>query len=523
MPQVLEVHNIGLKGLSTDPAPWALPPEFITYGVNFRIFTGSIIASGGVEKWSDAPINFNPALPFHVGSTSGDYWLVMGRSGIYSFDGSTWTDVSSILGYGNIGIDQELLWTACSMGAIPVVNNPQAQPEFWAPQQPAQVMQPLMFDATETWTDKGYSAQIFRSHKNFLFALNLTEGGTEFKDSFRWSHPADINGLPPTWDETDQAFLAGKAALGGDGGEIIDGQSLRDSFCIYSEDSIDVLDYTNDEYVWRRRELSATIGLLSRNCIVEVKGAHFILSNGDIIRNDGNKIESIAHDRIRRSLSATIDINNYNRSYAVRNDSIKEIWFCIPEVGEEYPTLAYIYNWADDSWATRQLDPNIAMANYGSQSEPTLQWDQYPVESTWNISAGPWGSSQRTPIDDTIIGANSLTGTLYIMDPGTPDGSFNTVIERTDYPLVSDRQVTTITRVYPHIQGQGTVSIEFGSQDYPGAPVRWQPFVAFNPATTRKIDLRTTGELHAWRFKSIGQEGWRLSGFKVEYEMAGLR
>lgn len=524
MPELLRLNNIGNKGLSSDPAPWSLPPEFITFGRNFRIFAGSIISKGGDRLWSTAPAPFFAAHPFHVGSTSGDFWLVAGRTAIYAFDGTTWTDVSSVVGYAGIGIDQELLWTSCMMGQIPVLNNPQAFPEFWSPQQPAQVMQPLMFDQVNTWSDKGFAFHVIRSHKSFLFALNLQENGVEFADSFRWSHPADINGLPVTWDETDDAFLAGKASLGGDGGNIIDGLSLRDAFCIYSESGINILDSTNDEFVWRRRDLSSTVGLLAKNCIIEVKGTHFFLGDGDIIRNDGNEIVSIAHNRIRKDLTSRINVDNYQRSYAVRNDALKEVWFCIPEAGEDYPNIAYIYNWKDDSWAIKDVPEVVAFANYGSQTEATEGWDSFADIQVWDTQLRPWGSVVNTPLDDTIVGAAPGDSSLYLLDPsGTPDGDFESRIERTDFPLIDEREVTTITRVYPHMQGEGSLKIQFGSQDFPGAPVRWKPAIDFDPSTDRKVDLRTTGELHAWRFDTIGKISWRLSGFSIEFERSGKR
>jgi len=522
--EVLRLNNIGLMGISTDARPWSLPPEFITSGINFRIFAGSILAKGGKILWSTAPAGWFPAHPFHVGSTSGDFWLVAGRSAIYAFDGSSWTDVSSVLGYGNLGLNDELLWTSCMLGAIPIFNNPQAQPEYWSPQDVAQKMQELMFDPVNTWTDKGYSAAIFRSHRNFLFAMNLTEGGEEFLDSFRWSHPADANGLPATWDETDPAFLAGKASLGGEGGKIIDAYTMRDAFCMYSESAVNVLDYTNDEFVWRRRKLSATVGLLATDCVIEVKGSHFFLADGDIVRNDGNKIESIAHDRIRADLSARIGIDNYERSYAVRNDSLKEVWFCIAEEGEEYPNIGYVYNYRDDSWAIRDLPDTVAFSNYGSQARASQSWDDTVDEELWDNQVRAWTSARNTPIDDTVVGMAPETGELFILDPSTtPDEDVSSRVERTDFPLVDDRTVTTITRVYPHITGEGTIMVQFGSQDYPGAPVRWKPALPFNPVTDRKVDLRTTGELHAWRFQSLGKTEWIMSGMTIEFEYAGLR
>lgn len=530
MPEVLILNNIGNKGLSTDPAPWSLPPEFITFGRNFRIFAGSIITRGGEKIWSTAPGSWFPSHPIHVGSTSGDYWLVAGRDAIYAFDGVVWTDVSSVFGYPSMVAGDEYLWTSCLLGQIPIVNNPQAQPEYWAPQSPAQVMQPLLFEPGLTWKDKDYTFDIIRSHKNFLFALNLHEGGIDFPDSFRWSHPADINFLPPTWDEANPAFLAGKAALGGDGGRIIDGLTLRDAFAIYSEKSIDILDYTNDEFVWRRRNLSATVGLLAKNCIIEIKGRHLFLADGDIVSNDGTQIVSIAHNRIRSEITSRIDIDNYERSYAVRNDSLKEVWFCIPDSGDTHATIAYIYNWRDDSWAIKDLPVSdtdvglVAYSGYGSQSDPADTWDEHLDSELWDNSGSRWSSAKLTPLDDTVVGANPADSQLIFMDPGgNADNDYPARIERTDYPLVDDRTVTTITRVYPHISGEATIQIQFGSQDYPGAPVRWKPAISFDTSTDRKIDLRTTGELHAWRFESLGKIPWRISGMTIEFERSGLR
>lgn len=522
--ETLVLKNIGLKGLATDPLPWSLSPEFITAGKNYRIFSGAIQTDNGLALWSTAPAAFFPGHISRVASISGNFWIVAGRTAVYVWDGSVWSDISSVAGYGGLGANDELNWTQCLLGKIPIINNPQAVPEYWDPQQVAQVLQPLQFDAGNTWAALSYSAKVVRSHKSFLFALNLTESGVEFPDSYRWSHPADINGLPATWDETDDAFLAGKAALGGDGGQIIDGFSLRDAFCIYSEDAINILDSTNDEFVWRRRNLSSTVGLLSKDGIAEVKGLHFLMTNGDIVRNDGNQIQSIAEDKIRREYSLRIDPNNYARSYAIRNDIQKEVWFCIPEVGEEYPNIAYIYNWQDDSWAVKDLPMDIAHASAGTFSDPAPTWDSLPSSETWDIQQIIWNTSVTSPINDTIAGVNPLTEELFFLDPiGAPDGDLNFEIERTNFPLLGQKQVTTIVRVYPHIRSETPVLIQFGSQDYNDAPIRWKPPITFNPATERKIDIRTTGELHCWKISSIGLNNLSVSGMTIEFVKSGMR
>ena len=467
MTEVLPLNNIGLKGISTDPLPWSLPPEFITDGRNFRIFAGAIKNARGSALWSTSGATFNIGHLMRVMSISGNFWLALGRSAAYVFDGTTWTDISSLAGYAGLGVDDELLWSGCMLGQIPVVNNPQAAPEYWSPQSVSQVLQPLPFDAVDNWAAKGYSAKIMRSHKTFLFALNLSESGVDFPDSYRWSHPADINGLPATWDETNDAFLAGKASLGGEGGEIIDGLSLRDAFCIYSEKGVDVLDSTNDEFVWRRRELSSTFGLLAKDAIVEIKGQHLFLSSGDIVKNDGNKLDSVVHNRISSHLAARIDSDNYARSFAVKNDLLKEAWFCIPETGESYPTLAYVYNWKDDSWTIKDLPSNISFAAQGSYSSTADTWDALSASELWSTQSHIWDSGGASPANNTVVGADISDDSLHFLDPSmTPDNDLDFYIERSNFPLLGHRQVTTITRVYPHIEGEGSLSIQFGSQDW---------------------------------------------------------
>ena len=97
------------------------------------------------------------------------------------------------------------------------------------------------------------------------------------------------------------------------------------------------------------------------------------------------------------------------------------------------------------------------------------------------------------------------------------------IIERLNFPLLGHKQVTTITRIYPHIKSEVPVSIQFGSQDYPDSSIRWKPAVTFNPSTDRKVDLRTTGELHAWRISAIGKGTISMSGMTIEFVKAGLR
>lgn len=533
MQELLRVNNIGSKGINTDLLPWELPVEYITSGLNFRIYAGKITASGGSKHWIDGPI-LDAGHIFSINTPSNQFWISLSRRKAHVYDGTQWYDISPYFSYDDFHLD-EFKWTSSLLGQIPIINNPQAFPQYWSPQGATTRFRYLDFKPGKTFQQMGYSCDVMRAHKTFLFALNLHEGAADIPDGYRWSTSADINGLPYTWDETDLSALAGKASLGGNGGQIIDGLSLRDSFVIYSENSIDILDYTGGEFVWRRRELSNTYGLLSINSIVEIKGVHFFLSDGDIFKNDGTSITSILYGRIRNQFSTRINTEFYFRSFVIRNDAHKEIWFCVPIDESETPNAAYVYNWKEESWAVRLLPDGLAYGNYGFHedegidTQPIVIWDQW--KGDWDEQDTIWESRTITPLNTAIIGVLNETGEMIVLD--TVDNRDTTAatctLERDNMVIGDQRAVKTVTRVYPHMIGTTPVNISLGAQQFAGGPITWKPYVKFTPGVDRKVDIRSTGMLHSWRIETnndsggVGVGNWSLSGLDFEYAVNGVR
>jgi hypothetical protein len=77
--------------------------------------------------------------------------------------------------------------------------------------------------------------------------------------------------------------------------------------------------------------------------------------------------------------------------------------------------------------------------------------------------------------------------------------------------------------VYPYVEGTSKLEFRFGSQQHAGGPVAWAGgFREFTPGVDRKIDIRTTGELHAYEVRS--KDGsFRLTGMDIEFSEAGAR
>ena len=470
-------------------------------------------------------------LHFVPASTGIEVLMCMGDTSVWIYDGGTnpltaWADITSA-SY-SLGVDGELNWTACQLGSIPLINNPSYYPEYWSPQTKVTTLQPLLFDVSGavTFQTQGIACKCIRSHKNYVFLLDTTESGVDLPSTYRWSHPADSNSLPATFDETKVGFIAGKAQLGGDSGRLLDGRTLRDSFVLYSEYAVNILDESFDEFVWRRRNLSSSFGLLNRNSLVEVKGMHFFIGDGDIYSNDGNSIRSILHNRLKKRFTSTASGDYFSRSYAVRNTALKEVWFCIPESGSTFPDTAFVYNWRDDSWAIQKIPATVAHSAYGAQVSPPVTYnDLEALGVTYNdMNDVPFDSQGRTPLNQTIIGVCNTNSCLLILDPLiTQQSDINSFIERLAFPLEGERQVNTVVRLYPMMKGSTPVNIQVGSMKFVNGPIEWKPAVQFNPETDRKLDVRTTGSHLCWRIESIGTGMFEYTGMGIEYSPAGLR
>jgi hypothetical protein len=513
--------NIGTGELNTDIDPMELGPNDYTNAQNFVIRNSKVQSLNSYTLVATPPVNFFAGQIIFVNSSAGLFYLLCGRTKVYAYDGASWGDVSSVSGYAALGTNDELLWNSCKLGNIPIINNIQVFPEYWSPQAIGQVMQPLKFDAINTWSAKGYHTKVVRSHNNFLFALGLTEGGVDLPTTYRWSHPADTNGLPYTWDETDLAAVAGKASVSGGGGAIVDGLTLRDSFCIYSESAINILDYVGGTYIWQRRTLSYTHGLLSASAVVEALGSHYFMSAGDIMVNDGNSIKSLLTQKLRTKFIGQLSTTNAKYSFAVLNQITKEIYFCYPSTGSLVPDKALIYNYDTGKIGFRDIANGATDAAFGPTLSSPSTWSA--AVDTWTTIAGPWGTSTQSTINNTLNFTENVASAIYNLESPTIGDALNTIIERTNLSIGGLDTIVSIQRVYPRIRSTGYVLIYIGSQNYLNGPVTYKQPILFNASTDRKIDIRSTGKLHAWRVVSVADTPFTLEGLDIEYTTNGLR
>lgn len=513
----LNITKYPVAGIIADVNAVELGESYLTHVSNARMSNGGITPTGGYKHLEDLDAGIVPQYIQPVTTPSSSGWIIACESDIlmYKTVGST-----SIKPSDTMHVSAPYDWSGVNLSSIPIINHEAIGPHYLGASESK--LLPLPWSSGKTWSEMHQSCKFIAAHKQYLFALGLTDNNKEIPDGVRWSSPADVGDIPATWDPIDTTNVAGLVTLGGTGGAIVSGLSLRDSFVVYRTNGISIFEYVGGIYVWRIRHLSSNVGLISPHGVVDVNGTHYFISDGDIYMNDGNTVHSIANDRIRSRLNA-VSKSSYRSAFAIHHQQKKEVWFCLP-IGDTKPKFAYIYNYEYDSWMMRDFD--CINAAIGTLTAEDSIWDNSHEE--WNASNKTWYDNATSPYDTSMLGIRQVgTGySLFIIDVpvGFNTEAFSTIIERTDIPIGGIGVVNTIQRIYPRVTGNSNISIQLGCQFEPGGPVYWKPPVLFEPNKDRKVDVRSTGSLHAYRITSTDSTAnFILTGLDFEYVEAGTR
>ena len=338
---------------------------------------------------------------------------------------------------------------------------------------------------------------------------------------------SDAGALPASWDITDPTTLAGDAYLTDDRGEIIDGYQLRDLFVIYKTHSTYVMRLTGGQSVMRIDKVQVHSGILTKNCITEFKGRHFVVSDGDIVLFDGQNIESIAEKRVKDKIFNEIDDDNYDKSYVVRNDKHHEIWFCYPSTGQSMTDKAAIWNWDDNTWTFREL------TNTRHIAAGVTNFASSPIWSATNrccmgrllfIHTSTWKPFSSNSTVDTL--ASAVTSAINIIgDSYDIDGvAMTSKLEKVTMDLGDPDTVKMVKSVTPRITAAaGTkVYIRVGTQFNPDDSISWGNEVLYTVGTDREAHFTQKGRFISIRMRTqdIGSN-WKCHGFFIKAAQSG--
>lgn len=524
----IPIPDVGDIGVVKDLPAYRVPLNAWTDANNVRFFDKSVhkaLGQSSILTPSVAPY-FLMATP----AAGQNLWIYAGLAKAYGFVGSLEADVTRASGdYTGGAYD---LWNGVMFHGIPVLNNGVDLPQEWNPPGTGQ----LLVDLTN-W-DAAWKAKVMRKFKDFLVALDVTKSGTRDRRMVKWSHTADPNLLPTSWDETDPTKDAGEQSLSGGTDALVDSRELGDLNVVYTETQTWRMALSASGTIFSFRRSFDTSGLLSLDCAAEFKKLHFAVTQDDIVVHDGfQAMQSVADKSLRRWFFSNLDSTVFFLTRVVPHNRDREMWVLFSLGGGGLLNTALVWNWYLNTWTIRDL-PNVRAAASSLYSPVFVRdlWDDGEAYQWDQESEILWGESLRRMFAETILMSPvDLTGIL-MRDPSVYQFSgadYTSYVERIGIAAAGFRegQVIIDPEVVKHVQAiwpritaaLGTqITVKIGTQDSPSDAVSWAAPGTFTVGTDEKVDLYQSGKLIAVRFEETGSVNWELHGYDIELASHGL-
>ena len=483
---LVNIDNAGQYGIVTDIPPYQLPPNAWSGGNNVRVRNSGIKKCAGFEEvFASCPIPPHHIFPVSDGTSV--YWVALGEDKAYVFknQGGGWTNITRQTTGADVNYttSEEEGWSHTIIGGVPVMTNFRDPPQFWALSSGIYATGTKLAELSN-WEASTDLCKSIKSFKTFLIALNMTRATVPYPKLVKWSNEAASHAPPTSWDEADATKDAGEYELADTPGDIIDGLQLGESFMIYKDDAIYIMNYIGTPFIFSFKLLSPTIGILAKNCVSEFSGGHFFFGKTNIYLNNGQTISPLLTDRLRREVFDNLDGDNFKRSFTVADYNRNEMLACYPSGGYTYPNKAIIWNWSTNTLTLRDL-PNPSSMGFGVAfvSTDSDEWDDNTKD--WNTAARVWGSLTFEK------GAENL---LFCV-PGTSTGVMSAATKANPVRITTSSAHNLSNGdkiIIDNVAGMTEINAPAGSA-YPAAGVLYAKIDATNPAT--EFTLYTDADL----------------------------
>jgi hypothetical protein len=321
-------------------------------------------------------------------------------------------------------------WIVTDLNGIVVATNGADAPQYWPLNSSGEPDITVPFRELQNWpsataaTAGGSSGRCdaIRSFRTFLVGLNWVNPEDRVDNEPRlvkWSTEASYYSLPSTWDKDDATLDAGEYELADTPGDIIDGMAYGDSFFIYKDSSIYIMNYVGTPYIFSFKLLSPTIGLLSKGAIAEFEGGHFFMGNSDFYWNNGQTIKPLLSNKMRRAVYDELNgnDNNYLKCFVAADYVRNEMLACYPANSSNVVNRALIWNWKENTFSLRDL-PDISHINSGIVSITTgTKWGAQATLNDASFTPLAPVDGGAVTVDTTVADpVFTSTGTLIIDD-----------------------------------------------------------------------------------------------------------
>lgn len=493
------------RGIASDTPPSELSEEFYSSGrnVNFRGgFAARILGSRPV--YGALPVDVLHLLNARIDGTN--FWLVFGADEIHALETSNSDEVTGAV---LIPVTQPWQWASTLLNGVPCVTNGLDAPRYWA----GAVVTP--FDDLPDWPAATIAKSIaaFRFH---LFAFDIDGPGGHLEAQVKWSDAAPPGTVPAAWTAAS-GNEAGDFELSDTPGPALLGVPLRGSLIAYKRSSMYAIDYVGGEEKFSQRTLFTSSGALTRHAVCDVNGQHFVVTDGDIILTDGTNRRSIGQDRMREFMFGQLSQDNYENVFAINHRAKNEVLVCFPESGEQYPTLALVYDLSKDRFGVRDL-AGVTCAAVGIVNDEAISeaWDDDP--EAWDEDNSTWNSANFSLANESLLLGYEDVAEMQDTEDAV---SLTATIAKYDLTFGEPERVKFAKRVHVRCKPTfGTLFVRLGSRMTPTDTIAWSPEVALvEPASA--VETFAQGRYISAEVRSQDSNVWTILGLDIEAEMRG--
>jgi hypothetical protein len=397
------------------------------------------------------------------------------------------------------------------------------------------------------------TAAVVRSYLDYAIMMNIEKNGVKYPTMFKWCNPIQYGAALSTitWDPANTNYVAGENVLSEMRSPIRDGLVLGNSFIVYNQSQLFIVDYRGDSAVFGFRRLPFEGGIINTNCVVEVEGKHYVFGENDIYVHDGISKQSVADGRVRRTIYNSLDRTRQSSCFVVHDSVANLIHFSYPTLQDEaafvkadFCNQAAIYNYKTDTWSFMDL-PNIVG---GAEANASLVANSFPdVTDTYELYNTSYtsfiGTTPKMPImlsvadqdagiTDTRVFAVDLPTSGLVNLPAHRETLKTAYVERTGLDM-DNAGLPTSLRGYKLIQSlvpqcsfedsTGVFTFQVGSSDLPTQTAAYRSSQTYSPAEDYKLDMMVAGRYLAYKVSTDSISNFQFSGMDFDVKALSRR
>lgn len=480
--------------------------QFLSYANNVNTRKGFPSRVGGRRAcYGVAAIDPYHLLSLHLNSF--DWWMLFGTNTVYGLETVNSFNITTPGWFTAVANPRE--WVSTLLNGIPVFANGKDPLNTWDGNGAHKIVNVPAWPA-------GYVCKAVVAFRFHLFAMNINQGGPIFDNLIIWSDAAAPGSLPASWTPA-ATNEAGSAVLADTPGPCIMGLPLGQQLLIYKPTSVYVVEYAGNPpaSIFTVRCAMRSVGALGPHTVIEMGEKHLVVGNDDIVLTDGVNSQSIANDRIKTYLANSIDDTNSQNAFVIRDLSKQEVWVCVPEGGNQFCTIAHVWDVRRNTWVTRSL----TQVRHGTTGLVT----DTAAPSTWDADAGTWDSDSSLWDETTNATKQRLVlaqaSQLYVEDT-TDIISVTSLLRRTDLTFDDDSQRKLTSRVWVEGSGDGLADAQFrlGSRENTQDSIAWGAFAA---RTAEGTPYEIEGRYISIEVQTTSLNPWTISRLSIEANYCG--